>query len=170
MKKVKLIFAALIIILMIPIMLACGSQPAEGANFNFDLKYGVGAKNEIDTFHGKFTKDMVDASSITINLRLTEAEMERIYQKMVDIDFFNYPDTFTVTAAPGDPTQMITPYNTYIFTVEKDSRTKTLNWNDVIRNPNDKADKLRELIVMIQRMIEAKEEYKELPSPGSAYL
>jgi hypothetical protein len=170
MKKIKFISAAFFIILIMPVLLACGSQPAEDANFNFDLKYGVGGKNEIDTFHGKFTKDMVDAPSITINLRLSEAEMESIYQKMVEIDFFNYPDTFTVTASPGDSTTAITPFNTYIFTVEKNSQTKTLNWNDEIQTPNDKADKLRELIVLIQRMIEAKEEYKELPDPGHAYL
>jgi len=88
----------------------------------------------------------------------------------MDIDFFHYPDTFTVTAAPGEPAQTITPANTYSFTVEKNGQTKTLNWNDEIQTPNDKAANLRNLIVMIQRMIEAKEEYKELPSPGNATL
>ena len=170
MKNIKLISAALIIILIVPIIIACGNQPAEGANFNFDLKYGVGAKNEIDTFHGKFTKDMVDAPSITITLKLSEAEMEEIYQKMLDIDFFNYPDTFTVIPGPNEATQLVTPVNSYYFTVEKNGQTKTLSWEDSNQNPNTKADKLRELIVMIQRMIEAKEEYKELPDPGHAYL
>jgi hypothetical protein len=170
MKTVKVMAAILIIILIVPGILACGSQPAEKANFNFDLKYGVGAKNEIDTFHGKFTKDMADSPSITVTLKLSEAEMEEIYQKMLDIDFFSYPDTFAVTPGPNEATQLVTPVNSYNFTVERNAQTKTLNWEDSILNPNIKADKLRELIVMIQRMIIAKEEYKELPDPGHAYL
>jgi hypothetical protein len=170
MKKAKIISAVLIIILIIPALFACSNRVDKDPSFNFDLKYGVGAKNEIDTFHDQFTKDMVQDPSITIKMRLTKTEMERIYQKMVEIDFFSYPDTFTVTAAPGEPTQVITPFNMYRFTVEKDSQTKTLNWSDEIQTPNDKAAKLRELIILIQRIIEAKEEYKELPEPGSAYL
>jgi hypothetical protein len=170
MKTARFIAAALILILIIPGVLACGNQPAEKAGFNFDLKYSAGGKNEIDTFHGTFTRDMGDAPSITIGLRLSEAEMERIYKKMTDIDFFNYPDIFAVKAAPGEPSQVITPANTYSFTVEKEGQTKTLTWIDEIQTPNDEAANLRELIVMIQRLIEAKEEYKELPNPGSATL
>ena len=170
MKTGKLIAVILIIILIVPGILACGSQPAEKANFNFDLKYGVGAKNEIDTFHGKFIKDMGDSPSITISLRLSEKEIEEIYQKMLDIDFFNYPDTFTVTPGSNEATQFKVPVNTYYFTAERNGQTKTLSWEDSIQNPNTKADKLRELIMMIEHMIIAKEEYKELPDQGQANL
>ena len=170
MKKVKFISAILIIILIIPGVMACGNRIPRDPSFNFDLKYGVSAKNEIDTFHDKFTKDMVNDPSITINLRLSKTEMDSIYQKMLEIDFFSYPDTFTVTTAPGDAVQVVTPFNTYQFTVEKDSKTKILNWSGEIQNPDDKAAKLRELIFLIKRIIEAKEEYKELPDAGSAYL
>jgi hypothetical protein len=170
MKKARLMSVVLVILLIVPTLFACNDRPSAKAGFNFVFRYGVMARNELDTFLGKFTKDMVNEPSITINLRLTKAEMERVYQKMLDIDFFSYPETFTITATPGEPNQVITPYNTYYFAVEKDSKTKNLSWNDEIQTPDDRAANLRELIVLIQRMIEAKEEYKELPDPGSAYL
>jgi hypothetical protein len=170
MKKAKGISVVLIILLIIPALFACNARPSANAGFNFIFRYGVMARNELDTFQGKFTKDMVSEPPITINLRLSGADMEKIYQKMADIGFFDYPDDFAVTTTPGELTHIVTPYSTYYFSVEKDGQTKILNWQDEIQTPDDKAANLRELIVLIQRMIEANEEYKELPDPGSAYL
>ena len=56
----------------------------------------------LDTFKGTYTKDMVMDPSITVPLSLSEEEMDRIYQKMVEIDFFNYPDKFSVSVPPGE--------------------------------------------------------------------
>jgi hypothetical protein len=146
-----------------------GNTPAK-SDFNFIFKYGVGAKNILDTYAGTYTKDMVIDPAITIELTLSEEEMDSIYQKMAEIDFFNYPDEFKVTVPPGELTGMVTPFSRYYFTVEKDSQIKDLSWADEITNPNVKADKLRELINLIKSIIESKEEYKKLPEPSSGYL
>lgn len=167
----KVLAVALGVILLTPALAGCAENartPVE--SFNFILKYGITAKNVIDTYGDKFTKDMITAPSITIDLRLTEEEMDRIYQKMVEIKFFDYPETFKVEAPPGEPTGIVTPYSTYIFTVETDGRTKTLQWDDEITNPDEKTEKLRELINLIREIIESREEYKQLPEPEGGYL
>jgi hypothetical protein len=141
-----------------------------GTGFNFSLRYGVNARNEIDTFNGKFTKDMVADPPVTIDFSLTPEEMDRICAKMAEIDFFCYPPDFAVSVPAGGLVSMVTPFSTYIFKVQKDSSITKLRWEARITNPDEKADKLKELINLIIGIIEAKEEYKALPKPTSGYL
>ena len=141
-----------------------------GFNFNLIFRYGVMSKNILDTFQGTFSKDMVRDPSITIDLSLSQEEMDSIYQKMVEIDFFNYPDEFKVPVPPDGLVQIVTPYSSYYFRVKYGSEIKELRWKDEIKNENIKADKLRELIKLIRDIIESKEEYQKLPEPTSGYL
>jgi hypothetical protein len=113
---------------------------------------------------------MVMDPPITVELSLSKGEMDRIYQKMVEIDFFDYPDKFSVSVPPDEPIGMVTPYASYYFKVEYDSQIKELRWEDEITNPDEKADRLRELIMFIRDIVESKEEYKKLPEPTSGYI
>lgn len=147
-------------------------EPRE-SNFNLIFRYGIMAGNTLDTFQGTYVKDMVRDPSIRIDLALTEEEMDSIYQKMVEIDFFNYPDRFSISVPPGVPTGVFTPYSSYYFKVEYNSKIKELWWDDKIvykDYKDEKADRLRELIKLIMDIFESKEEYKKLPEPSSAYL
>ncbi len=170
MNKSWLIIAGLALIVAVTGLTGCTTRPAEVSNFNLIFKYGVTARNELNTFEGTYTKDMVMDPSITVELSLTEEELDRIYQKMIEIDFFDYPDEFSVSVAPGELITIRTPYSSYHFKVEYNSSTKELGWEDAIMNENEDADKLRELIMLIRDIIEAKEEYKELPAPTSGYM
>ena len=138
-------------------------------DFNLIFKYGVTARNELNTFEGTYTKDMIMDPSITVELSLTEEELDRIYQKMLEIDFFDYPDAFSVPVAPSRLTKLRIPYISYYFKVEYNSSIKELRWEDEIQNENEEADKLRELIRLIKDIIESKEEYQKLPAPTSGY-
>ena len=140
------------------------------SNFNLIFKYGVGAWNELNTFEGTYTKDMVVDPSIAVNLSLSNDELGRIYQKMIEIDFLNYPDRFSVFVPLGGAVVNMTPHSSYYFRVEYDSKVKELWWNDGIINRDEKAEKLRELIRLIIDIIESKEEYKKLPSPRGGYI
>jgi hypothetical protein len=169
MKKALVLIACLILSSMFLSATGCEKQSSKESEFNFIFKYGVGARNVLDTFNDTFTKDMVLAPSISIDLALNAAEMESIYQKMVEINFFNYPEEFKVTPE-GDLIGTVTPYSSYYFKVEYKSGIKELKWEDEITNPNEQADKLRELINLIKNIIESREEYKELPEPSGGYL
>jgi hypothetical protein len=145
------------------------SNNLQKSNYNFVFKYGVTARNTLDTSQGTFTKDMVSAPGVTIDLVLTADEMDSIYKKMMEIDFFNYPDEFKVTPE-GDLVGMVTPYSTYYFKVDYGSGIKELIWEDEITNSNEQADKLRELINLIKNIIESKAEYQALPEPSGGYM
>ncbi len=172
MKNMKLLYGVLVIVILA--IVGCGIfvliQPTIPSNFNLVFKYGVGAMNELNTFKGAYTKDMVVDPSITVNLPLSKEELHRIYQKMIEIDFFNYPDKFSISVPPEELVGMVTPYQSYYFWVEYDSKIKELSWGDNITNEDEKAEKLRELIKLIIDIIESKEEYKKLPEPRGGYL
>jgi len=144
--------------------------PPSPSSFNLIFKYGVGAKNELNTLQGTYTKDMIFDPSITVNLSLSQEELDRIYNKMVEINFFGYPDEFSIFVPPGELVGMVTPHRSYYFRVEYDSRVKELWWEDDIINQDKKAEKLRELITLIQDIIESKDEYKQLPLPRGGYI
>ena len=148
----------------------CTAPTPGESNFGLIFRYGVMARNELNTFKGTFTKDMVSDPSITVDLSLSEEELDSIYRKMVEIDFFNYPDEFSVPIPPDGMVHIVTPYSSYYFKVKYDSKIKELWWEDEIKNENIKADKLRELIKLIWNIIESKEEYQKLPKPTSGYL
>ena len=141
-------------------------------DFNLIFKYGYGFpnKNVLNTFEGTYTKDMIVDPSITVNMSLSEEEMDRIYQKMLEIDFFDYPDEFSVSVPAGELVTMEDPYMGYYFKVEYNTKIKELWWEDNITNKDEKADKLRALIQRIRNIIEAKEEYYKLPAPRGAYF
>ena len=170
MKKGIILIAALALVACFTTVTGCDEQESEESNFNLEFKYGVMAGNILDTFKGTYTKDMVTDPPITVELSLSEEEKETIYQKMVEIDFFNYPDEFTVDVPPDEFIGIMTPYNSYYFKVEYNSQIKELWWEDEITNPDEKADKLRELVLLIRNIVESKEEYKALPEPTSGYL
>jgi hypothetical protein len=168
MKKILLILLLSVLL----IMAGCGGagDNTQEAGFNFIFKYGVTGRNTLDTFQGTFTKDMVTDPAITIDFTLTAEEMDSINQKMVEIDFFSYPDIFSVTVPEGETKTEVSPYATYYFKVEYDGKTKELLWNDKYVNSDAQADKLKELIYLIRDIIEMKPEYMVLPEPSSGYL
>jgi hypothetical protein len=62
--------------------------PRQGFGFNWssDDKWGV------DTFRGTFTTSLGASWDTTIALALTEAEMDTIYQRMIEIRLFDFPE------------------------------------------------------------------------------
>lgn len=167
MKKSIMVFATALICLLA--FTSCRPYQPVDPDFNFIFKYGVMAKNELNTFTGRYTKDMVLAHSITTRLTLTKDELDQIHQKMIDFDFFNYPDTFKVGPRADGMISIVTPYDSYYFKVQVGNETKELTWEDEIKNPDPKADKLRELIKLITSIIQSKPAYNALPQPRSGY-
>ena len=174
-RVVSIILGAVTVLVVVLAIVGYGplvsKQPMpDESNLNLIFKYGVGARNELDTFQGTYTKDMILDPSITVNLSLSNDEVDGIYQKMIEIGFFDYPEEFSVYVPPGESIGMVTPHSSYYFKVEYDSKVKELWWNDEIVNRDEKAERLRELIRLIIDIIESKEEYKKLPSPRGGYM
>lgn len=136
----------------------------EPTNFNLIFRYGVGAKNELNTFDQTYTKDMVRDMdpSVTIKFKLTDNELAGIYQKINDLKLFDKNEEPT-----GGNMLFVTPCSSYYLKVQIDSAQKELSWDDC---RGKISDKLQRFINYIIPIIESKEEYKKLPIPKSSYL
>jgi hypothetical protein len=71
-----------------------------------DDSYG---RNVLDTLRGTYTKDMVVDETVTTKLMLTDEELETIYRKMVEIDFFSFPELYK-SEATSEVTCVITRF------------------------------------------------------------
>ncbi len=143
----------------------------ENRDFNISLKYGIFGANQLDTFHNSFTKDLLMDGSITVSLVLSAAELQDIQKKLLEIDFFSYPDTFMAQQS-DTPFAYVEPSEIFVFRVKRGSAIKVLHWDTgIVPWPTgDRLAKLQEAIAFIKRIIETKPEYLRLPSPRGGYL
>ncbi|NJD53862.1 MAG: hypothetical protein FIB07_13460 [Candidatus Methanoperedens sp.] len=171
MKNKKLILSGILliafIILEVYLFIHTTRPPAnDDIDFNITFRYGVEGKNELNTFKGTYMKDMVIDPSITVNLSLTKEEKQRIYQKMNDTNFFDYPGYF-----PQRQDRFVTPNSVYRLKVEYDSKIKEVSWDDNSLFEDENIEKgLNEIKGLIIEIIEDKEEYKIIPTPRALYL
>ena len=152
-------------------LLSCSDINAPGTerDFNIRLRYGILARNELNTFGDTFTKDLVLDGTVTVPFYLPQPDLNNIEAKMDQIGFFTYPDTFMVVSRDSVRT-FITPNNTYDIEVVSHSKTKTLFWDDAIIANDTQAAMLRELFTLIRETVESRSEYKQLPPARGAYL
>lgn len=135
------------------------------SDFNFVFNYGVGAKNQLNTVNGKFTKDMIREESITTDLKLSDEEMSEIYAEMKRINIFGFPDNFK----PKNNMSRF-PHPTYIIKIIADGKQKVIDWKDENASESKEAVQLRELFMRIQEIIINKEAFKRLPEAKGGYL
>jgi len=133
-------------------------------DFNFIFNYGVGAKNQLDTIKGKYTKDMIIEPSIITDLVLSDGEMNNIYLDMMKINILNYPENFN---PESDVIQ--TPFLTYYIKIVIDDKEKNIYWKDENVSETKEAIELRMLFNKIEEIIINKEEYKKLPPTKGGY-
>lgn len=137
---------------------------AKPKDFNFVFNYGVGAKNQLDTIKGQYTKDMVIEPSVSTNLKLTDEEMNTIYSEMMRINILDYPENFK----PKN-NGFQTPFSTYHIKIIIDGKEKNISWEDENISQSKEAVQLRELFKKIQEIIVNKEEFKKLPEAKGGY-
>lgn len=160
-----------ILLLLALLLLSCadsGLSP-ESRDFNLKLRYGIAARNELNTFQNTYTKDLILDGTITARFVLSDAELQEIKRKMIEIDFFSYPETFSVLRTDTIVVS-IEPHATYDFELKYNASIKRLHWDDGIITNDQRATRLRDLIRLIQNIIEAKPEYRQLPPARGGYL
>ena len=143
-------------------------SPADRSLQGLVFAFGVGAKNVLDTTKGTFTKDMIAASPITVPMTLTDQEMARIARKVEEIDFFSYPESYVTPDDGGGGRGE--PHETYVFRVTTQQGTKVVEWEDGLFNDDQGAANLRDLALLIEKIVMARPEYKRLPPPEGGYL
>ena len=152
------------------LLLSCadsGLGPAD-RHFNLLLRYGVGARNELNTFNDTFTKDLLLDGTATTRLVLAQSDFDTIESRLQSIGIFSYPDTFV--ALHGDTVAGIEPHATYDLVVTLDSKAKRLFWEDAIISADPRATQLRQAFEFVRAIIDLKPEYRRLPPARGGYL
>ena len=147
------------------------------AGFSFIIRYGAGQGDVLDTSEGTYTKDMVMDPSITIKMLLSDEEKSKIYQKILEINFFDYPNMIEVphpssTDKNSISSRLCDPQ--YELKVVANAKVKKVNWDGCVPvggiPKGGQVDRFEKLIRYIQTIIESKTEYKKLPAPRGGYL
>ena len=89
-----------VICFLILILISCtinNSSPKLPKDFKFEICYGTYGRNCINTFNGTYTKDLINNGNITTKLILNRNELQLIYNKMLNIELFDYPKDFKPT-------------------------------------------------------------------------
>ena len=162
-----------IIIVTAPIIKDKSEIATFATTSNIIFRYGIsGAKhmNELNTFKGIFTKDMVNKDPIKTKLDFTQEEMDTIYKKMIDSEFFSYPRGFQ-PKLEGDVIGEVTPFSIYYLEYRDGARIKIVQWNTKYWAPEDTVyQNLKELASLIIELIQDKPEYQKLPEPTAGYI
>lgn len=111
-----------------------------------------------------------DSTSITISFSLTNDELESIYQKAMSIGFFDYPSEFVI---PDE--QVIgyySPASTYKLSMTNGEMSNSVTWHDdTMTKPSYiEANQLRELMNLIEEIIQSHPEIKRLPEPKAGCI
>ncbi|PQP85837.1 hypothetical protein [Paenibacillus sp. AR247] len=127
------------------------------------LGYGDVTKNEINTFQGTVTKDLITKGTATAHLKFTPNEMREIYGKMREINIIA-PKKFATSRNCSK-----SPSNEDEWTVTVDGKTESFSWTDRNCELSDDAIALLELRNFIQSIVNTKEAYQALPAAEGGY-
>lgn len=114
--------------------------------FAFELRYGEEKKNEIDTKGQKFTKDLKNGETMTINdFQLSTEQMNLIYKQMVYANFLQ-PKTLSNSCNKES-------FDVYELNIWINGGTRNYEWTSC-----DQSQDGREMTALIQNIIEIVEE------------
>lgn len=131
-------------------------------NFNFRLQYGTYGKQKIDTFEGTVVKDLVIDGTVAADIAFTEAEMEEIYKKMIEINIMGELDYPKKRDCSREPESITT------WEIKIADKTQLIHYKSFCEYSDD-ALNLIKLEDYIHELMASKEEYKLLPESNGHY-
>ncbi|MBB3129386.1 hypothetical protein FHS19_004061 [Paenibacillus rhizosphaerae] len=134
-------------------------------DFNFAVRFGYGevTKNEINTYQGTVTKDLITKGTATAHLKFTQDEMREIYGKMREINIMA-PKKFAKSQNCSK-----SPSNEDEWTITVDGKTQSFSWTDRHCELSDDAIALLEIRNFIQSIVNGKAAYQALPAAEGGY-
>lgn len=131
-------------------------------DFNFSLSYGTYGKQKIDTFNNTVVKDLVVDGTVEAELTLTEEEMKRIYDEMMDINIMGDLDLEEDEICRSEPPSLSQ------WTIEMNGKKKSFHYSTFCDYP-EHISQLYQLQDLIESIIIEKPEYKALPKSNGFY-
>lgn len=136
-------------------------------DFQFSVRFGVHSKNEINTYDGRITKDLIDNGRAMAELSFTTAERTQIYEQMHEIQVFaekkfiptRVDETMCVQEPPEDE----------IWTITANGQQVEFRISGEFCEPTDDAQQFHQLRNYIWEIVERKEAYRKLPEVVGGY-
>ncbi|OMD53584.1 hypothetical protein BSK56_00085 [Paenibacillus borealis] len=135
-------------------------------DFAFSVRFGITGKNEINTFEGTVTKDLVTQGEATADLTFTGSEMADIYTRLRDIDVMG---ELKLEPEPARQNCNQTPYDEEHWQIRLNGEEQTLEWSEEKCEVTEDAKKLKEIRSYIFELVKTKAEYLELPEAVGGY-
>jgi len=129
--------------------------------FHFTFRYGVNARNELDTFQNTYTKDLITSGTVTVPFQLTPAELKSVQEKITELDLFKQ------TITKSDTLIAQYPCSSYWLSVELDGVKQNLNWDQCTGTMTPTNQSFADFMT---QLIENHPEYKALPEATGGYL
>jgi hypothetical protein len=134
------------------------------ADFGFVATYGPYGRNGLDTFASRLTKDLIPGQATT-HLRLTDEEMQDLYQDLTRMDIFGYPASLDLsnTGITGS-----TPISLWLK-VRAGGLETTISY---VHGDSPKTEQAKAFVAWfekLRRMIEATPEYQGMPPIKGGY-
>jgi hypothetical protein len=122
--------------------------------FAFELKYGEGKKNIINTKDQELTKDLQNGETVTVSdFQFSKAEMNKIYKVMV---FANYLEEKKLSKECNKK-----PFSDYELTVWINSAERHFEWSECDDSPDGK--EMTELVGNLLTILKNNPTYQTLP-------
>ena len=136
-------------------------------DFNFSVQFGVEKKNEINTFDGTVTKDLIQDGTITIDLIFTKEEMKAIYEKMVEVNIGETKDF--IPKSINGIVCMQEPHADDEWKIVINGKTITHSFSGEYCEPTKDAKQLIDLRNEVFAIIKGKSPYQSLPNTKGGY-
>jgi len=136
-------------------------------DFGFSVSFGYGKKNEINTFKGTVTKDLIDDGIATIDLVLSDAELLEVYEKMKEIEVMQ-PKKFNPKPMTGESCEQ-EPYEEDEWEIMIDGETIEHYISGKYCEPTEDAKQFHALRNFVYNKIKNKDDYRELPEASGGY-
>jgi hypothetical protein len=128
------------------------------------FKYGF--RDQVDTFNGTLTKDLVANGTVTVPFGFTPAEQDSLLSALAHAGFFDLPDTLypmaNVAVSPNPGYQLLR--------VQFEGTTKSLVWMEVLNASDPRTGRVQQLWARLQNLVESTDTYRRLPPAEGAYL
>jgi len=148
------------------IIIGCTSTTDSVDEQFVEVHLQFGFVNELNTFEGKFTKDLVMDGSITVDFWLSKKDQESIKELANQVSFFNLPNN--IPAQPGITILPDPSPNKLRFRF--DTMDHTVVWSYAGNRENTNFKKVIELSNHIISIVKNNEIYRTLPETRGSRL
>lgn len=133
-------------------------------DFAFSVRFGITGKNEINTFNGTVTKDLVVKGTAQAELVLTDSELADIYARLRTINIYR-----ELNLEPDTRNCVQTPFDEEHWQIRLDGEERSFYWDEENCEITADAKLMKELRSYIFELVKSRPAYLGLPEAVGGY-